>query len=79
MAKIGQGELKPNQIHRIMPDLAGNDALNSLNGHLQGSGSLELAPFHQRTETSIELADKWPGKCCIEAKSGLFQSNIGLL
>jgi hypothetical protein len=58
LAKIGQTELKPNQIHRIMPDLVGNDAIKSFNGHLLGSGSLELVTFHQHTETSIELADK---------------------
>jgi len=58
LAAIGQTELKPNQIHRIMPDLAGNDVIKSFNGHLPDSGSLELATFHQHTESSIELADK---------------------
>ena len=58
MAEIGQTELKPNQIHRIMPDLAGNDVIKSFNGHLPGSGSLELATFRQHTESSIELVDK---------------------
>ena len=58
MAKISQAELKPNQIHRIMPDLAGDDAIRSFNGHLLGSGSLELATFHRYNESSIELADK---------------------
>jgi len=58
LAGIGQTDIKPNQIHRIMPDLAGNDAIKSLNGHLPGSDSLELATFHQHTKSSIELADK---------------------
>ena len=58
MVEIDQTELKPNQIHRIMPDLAGNNAIKTINGHLLGSGSLELGRFHQHTENSIELADK---------------------
>ena len=58
LAKIDQTELKPNQIHHIRPDLPGNDAIKAVDGHLLGSGSLELATFHQHSVTSIELADK---------------------
>jgi len=58
LAEIGQTELKPNQIYRILPDLAENDAIKSVNGHLLDSGSLELATFRQHTESSIELVDK---------------------